>query len=188
MLLSLYVLFLGRFSDTSGERRKRIADTEWLFLKPFQYALSCDCDCSCWHTTCSVFQQERVLSASWGFVCILELVLWNLSHYWSTTESVAFYLTSLMTLKVTNGLEVFIFWIIMHSYICRKNVITINGKLEINCQLLYIVFLFSSFTERGVCLPTVSLWILFVYIEAAIRFKDLKHFHVDLCRPFAAHW
>lgn len=43
-------------------------------------------------------------------------------------------------------------------------------------------------TERGVCLPTVSLWILFVYIEAAIRFKDLKDFHVDLCRPFAAHW
>ncbi|XP_007238635.2 macoilin-2 isoform X2 [Astyanax mexicanus] len=42
-------------------------------------------------------------------------------------------------------------------------------------------------TERGVCLPTVSLWILFVYIEAAIRFKDLKDFHVDLCRPFAAH-
>lgn len=42
--------------------------------------------------------------------------------------------------------------------------------------------------ERGVCLPTVSLWILFVYIEAAIRFKDLKNFHVDLCRPFAAHW
>ncbi|MFT7819257.1 macoilin-1-like isoform X1 [Arapaima gigas] len=42
-------------------------------------------------------------------------------------------------------------------------------------------------TERGVCLPTVSLWILFVYIEAAIRFKDLKNFHVDLCRPFAAH-
>ncbi|TRY91536.1 hypothetical protein DNTS_004974 [Danionella cerebrum] len=42
-------------------------------------------------------------------------------------------------------------------------------------------------TDRGVCLPTVSLWVLFVYIEAAIRFKDLKHFHVDLCRPFAAH-
>ncbi|XP_026875805.2 macoilin-1 [Electrophorus electricus] len=42
-------------------------------------------------------------------------------------------------------------------------------------------------TERGVCLPTVSLWILFVYIEAAIRFKDLKNFHIGLCRPFAAH-
>uniref|UniRef100_A0A8B9KYS2 Macoilin 1 n=1 Tax=Astyanax mexicanus TaxID=7994 RepID=A0A8B9KYS2_ASTMX len=43
------------------------------------------------------------------------------------------------------------------------------------------------FSKRGVCLPTVSLWILFVYIEAAIRFKDLKNFHVGLCRPFAAH-
>lgn len=49
------------------------------------------------------------------------------------------------------------------------------------------ISLFSP-AERGVCLPTVSLWILFVYIEAAIRFKDLKNFHVDLCRPFAAHW
>ncbi|KAF7242440.1 Macoilin [Varanus komodoensis] len=53
--------------------------------------------------------------------------------------------------------------------------------------LLMPVFLCLSPTERGVCLPTVSLWILFVYIEAAIRFKDLKNFHVDLCRPFAAH-
>uniref|UniRef100_UPI00358E601D macoilin isoform X2 n=1 Tax=Myxine glutinosa TaxID=7769 RepID=UPI00358E601D len=42
-------------------------------------------------------------------------------------------------------------------------------------------------TERGVCLPTVSLWLLFIYIEATFRLKDLKHFHIDLCRPFAAH-
>lgn len=48
--------------------------------------------------------------------------------------------------------------------------------------------IFVAVIERGVCLPTVSLWILFVYIEAAIRFKDIKNFHVDLCRPFAAHW
>lgn len=53
------------------------------------------------------------------------------------------------------------------------------------CWSLVVVCLHA---ERGVCLPTVSLWILFVYIEAAIRFKDLKNFHVDLCRPFAAHW
>lgn len=53
----------------------------------------------------------------------------------------------------------------------------------------FLCLSFSTFyVERGVCLPTVSLWILFVYIEAAIRFKDLKNFHVDLCRPFAAHW
>ena len=43
--------------------------------------------------------------------------------------------------------------------------------------------------ERGVCLPTVCLWVLFIYVEASIRLKDLKHFpaHLDLCRPFAAH-
>lgn len=50
-------------------------------------------------------------------------------------------------------------------------------------------------TEKGICLPTVFLWLLFVYIEAAIRLReyklhiDLKNlpFHLDLCRPFAAH-
>nr|CAD7256887.1 unnamed protein product [Timema shepardi] len=45
-------------------------------------------------------------------------------------------------------------------------------------------------TEKGICLPTIILWLLFVYIEAAVRLRDLRHlpFHLDLCRPFAAHW
>jgi hypothetical protein len=44
-------------------------------------------------------------------------------------------------------------------------------------------------TDRGICLPTVSLWILFVYIETSLRLRDFKclPFHLDLCRPFAAH-
>ncbi|KAK3097033.1 hypothetical protein FSP39_005760 [Pinctada imbricata] len=44
-------------------------------------------------------------------------------------------------------------------------------------------------TERGICLPTVSLWLLFVYIEASVRLRELKSlpFNLDLCRPFAAH-
>merc|ERR1719211_905410 len=50
-------------------------------------------------------------------------------------------------------------------------------------------------TEKGICLPTVFLWLLFVYIEAAVRLKEYKFhidvknlpFHLDLCRPFAAH-
>lgn len=50
-------------------------------------------------------------------------------------------------------------------------------------------------TEKGLCLPTVFLWLLFVYIEASIRLKEFKAnidlkqlpFHMDLCRPFAAH-
>lgn len=45
-------------------------------------------------------------------------------------------------------------------------------------------------TDKGVCLPTVMLWLFFLYIEAAVRLRDLRHmpFHLDLCRPFAAHW
>lgn len=45
-------------------------------------------------------------------------------------------------------------------------------------------------TERGICLPTISLWLFLVYIEASVRLKELKNlpFHLNLCRPFAAHW
>ncbi|XP_076466797.1 macoilin-like [Babylonia areolata] len=44
-------------------------------------------------------------------------------------------------------------------------------------------------TERGICLPTVSLWLLFVYIEASVRMRELRNlpYYLDLCRPFAAH-
>ncbi|XP_014232654.1 macoilin-1-like isoform X2 [Trichogramma pretiosum] len=44
-------------------------------------------------------------------------------------------------------------------------------------------------TDKGVCVPTVILWLMFLYVEVAIRLKDLRlmPFHLDLCRPFAAH-
>ncbi|CAG9857973.1 unnamed protein product [Phyllotreta striolata] len=44
-------------------------------------------------------------------------------------------------------------------------------------------------TDKGICAPTVILWVLFVYLEAAVRLRDVKHMpgHLDLCRPFAAH-
>ncbi|KAK6628136.1 hypothetical protein RUM44_010619 [Polyplax serrata] len=44
-------------------------------------------------------------------------------------------------------------------------------------------------TEKGVCLPTVILCMLFVYVEAAIRLRHFRQlpFHMDICRPFAAH-
>lgn len=44
-------------------------------------------------------------------------------------------------------------------------------------------------TDKGICAPTIMLWMLFVYLEAAIRLRDVKHMpgHLDLCRPFAAH-
>ncbi|XP_002740808.2 macoilin-like [Saccoglossus kowalevskii] len=54
----------------------------------------------------------------------------------------------------------------------------------------YVWVQFVWHTERGICLPTASLWLLFVYIEASVRLRELRTalpFHLDLCRPFAAH-
>ncbi|KAF6021784.1 TMEM57 [Bugula neritina] len=44
-------------------------------------------------------------------------------------------------------------------------------------------------TDRGICASSILLWLLFVYVEAALRMKDQKSlpFNMDLCRPFAAH-
>lgn len=84
-------------------------------------------------------------------------------------------------------------FLLPNGYLNLSNLCTRNSKLLSLFSVrpkesIVSLFLSHFHTERGVCLPTVSLWILFVYIEAAIRFKDLKNFHVDLCRPFAAHW
>ncbi|XP_076820237.1 macoilin-like [Clavelina lepadiformis] len=44
-------------------------------------------------------------------------------------------------------------------------------------------------TDRGICFPTVSLWLFIMYIETTVRLRDLKssQLHIDLCQPFAAH-
>ncbi|XP_028653281.1 macoilin [Erpetoichthys calabaricus] len=51
----------------------------------------------------------------------------------------------------------------------------------------YVWFNYIWHTERGLCLSTVLLWIILVYIEAALRFKDLKNSYVNLSHLFAAH-
>lgn len=45
-------------------------------------------------------------------------------------------------------------------------------------------------TDKGICVPTIFLSILFIYFEAAVRLKDMRQHmsgHLNLCRPFAAH-
>lgn len=53
----------------------------------------------------------------------------------------------------------------------------------------YVWVQFVWHTDRGLGLPTISMWLLFIYVEASVRLKELKNlpFHLDLCRPFAAH-
>ncbi|KRZ69786.1 Macoilin-2 [Trichinella papuae] len=43
--------------------------------------------------------------------------------------------------------------------------------------------------DRGICLPTTTLWMIFLYVEASVRLKELKTLPLtlDLCRPLAAH-
>jgi hypothetical protein len=52
-----------------------------------------------------------------------------------------------------------------------------------NIKKIYIVL---NILERGICLGTVVLWVLFVWLEASVRLREIKT--IDLCRPFAAHW
>ncbi|XP_057306990.1 macoilin-1-like [Hydractinia symbiolongicarpus] len=53
----------------------------------------------------------------------------------------------------------------------------------------YVWVQFVCNTERGPCIATISLWLVFVYVEASVRLREIKAapFHLDLCRPFAAH-
>uniref|UniRef100_A0A3Q1GI99 Si:dkey-12h9.6 n=1 Tax=Acanthochromis polyacanthus TaxID=80966 RepID=A0A3Q1GI99_9TELE len=50
----------------------------------------------------------------------------------------------------------------------------------------YVLFNYIWHT-KGICISTVSLWILLVYTEASLRLKDLKTSHANLSHLFAAH-
>ncbi|TMS12054.1 Macoilin, partial [Larimichthys crocea] len=43
----------------------------------------------------------------------------------------------------------------------------------------YVLFNYIWHTEKGICISTVSLWILLVYTEASLRLKDLKTSHAN---------
>ncbi|KAJ7988042.1 hypothetical protein DPEC_G00319540 [Dallia pectoralis] len=51
----------------------------------------------------------------------------------------------------------------------------------------YVLFNYIWHTEKGICMSTVSLWVLLVYTEASLRLKDLKNSHANLSHLFAAH-
>lgn len=53
----------------------------------------------------------------------------------------------------------------------------------------YVWFQYVWNSEKGICLQTFTVWLIFVYIEATVRLKELKNLstNLDLCRPMAAH-
>lgn len=75
----------------------------------------------------------------------------------------------------------------MYGYSLFGIPVKFNHILLLLFLIRYVISLGSI--DRGVCLPTIILWVIFVYLEAAIRWKDSRNMpHLDLCRPFAAHW
>lgn len=54
----------------------------------------------------------------------------------------------------------------------------------------YVWLQYVWHTERELCIISASMCLFYIYIEAAVRFRDIKTlpFTLDLCRPFAAHW
>jgi len=53
----------------------------------------------------------------------------------------------------------------------------------------YVWIQYVWHTDRGICVPTVLLWTIFMYVETVLRLKNLRNhsLHVKLCLPFAAH-
>ncbi|XP_030638346.1 macoilin [Chanos chanos] len=51
----------------------------------------------------------------------------------------------------------------------------------------YVLFNYIWHTEKGICVSTLTLWVLLVYAEASVRMRELKTSHTNLSHLFAAH-
>lgn len=76
--------------------------------------------------------------------------------------------------------------VLLHFNEILKIVNNVNNFIRINITVDSLFYV--SLAEKGMCISTVSLWILLVYTEASLRLKDLKTSHANLSHLFAAHW
>ena len=60
--------------------------------------------------------------------------------------------------------------VLRSKHLCLGAVCVAHGYNQLLSNDFFLLNPFSS-SEKGICLPTVFLWLLFVYIEAAIRLK-----------------
>ncbi|EFX75672.1 hypothetical protein DAPPUDRAFT_322995 [Daphnia pulex] len=122
----------------------------------------------------------------WAFVLIIDFLLeFRLELLWPLW----LFLTSVYDSFKYQGLAFSVFFVCLSltaDFLCFL-FIPVQWLFFVAPTYVWIQYVWH--TERGICLPTICLWVLFIYVEASIRLKDLKHFpaHLDLCRPFAAH-
>lgn len=91
-----------------------------------------------------------------------------------------------MSYLITYGTQVSggTLWTCLHQHMAAESTL---GCIKCN-SFLKSHFFHLCFAEKGVCISTVSLWILLVYTEASLRLKDLKTSYANLSHLFAAHW
>lgn len=84
----------------------------------------------------------------------------------------------------------FLYFLCLYCSDIRHVVLLLHtSSLAFFAASTYVWVQYVWHTDKGICAPTIILWVLFVYLEAAVRLRDVKHMpgHLDLCRPFAAH-
>ncbi|XP_071505830.1 macoilin-like isoform X1 [Diadema antillarum] len=125
--------------------------------------------------------------AIWGFVLLLDFLLeFRFEYLWP----VWLLLRSIYDSYKYQGLAFSVFFIFIAFTSDMICLLFIPVHWLFFAASTYVWVQFVWHTDRGICLPTVALWLLFVYIEASVRLRGLRSvvpFHLDLCRPFAAH-
>ncbi|XP_030851191.1 macoilin-like [Strongylocentrotus purpuratus] len=123
----------------------------------------------------------------WGFVLLLDFLLeFRFEYLWP----VWLLLRSIYDSYKYQGLAFSVFFIFIAFTSDMICLLFIPVHWLFFAASTYVWVQFVWHTDRGICLPTVALWLLFVYIEASVRLRGLRSvvpFHLDLCRPFAAH-
>uniref|UniRef100_A0A672RS52 Macoilin-like n=1 Tax=Sinocyclocheilus grahami TaxID=75366 RepID=A0A672RS52_SINGR len=138
------------------------------------------------HLKCPVFSAYSVLKFMivWMLVLLADFVLeFRLEYLWPCW----LFLGTVYTTFHCHGLAICV------VFVCAA--VTLDLFCFIFVPLHWLFFAASTYvllnymwhTEKGICMSTVTLWILLVYMEASLRLRDLKSPHANLSHLFAAH-
>lgn len=160
---------------------------KWMFSL-FAGYLCCFCLC-CLHSGYLLFNFcSFALAVFCGkHLCIIQL---HMAHRW-VCGLLCFFCSvfALKYHKISQTLFLFLFVMDLLLFLVTQHLIKLAVVLfeqVWQCSSHLIMWYFSA--EKGICISTVSLWILLVYTEASLRLKDLKTSHANLSHLFAAHW
>ncbi|XP_043918602.1 macoilin-like [Protopterus annectens] len=121
---------------------------------------------------------------AWLFILVADFILeFRFEYLWPCW----LFIGSVYTFFHCHGLVICVF------FACA--VFTLDVFCLIFVPVDWLVFAASSYvwchyvwhTERRICFSSLSVWSLFLYVEATFRFKDLKSVELDLLHFLSAH-